>query len=286
MRKRWTHSEGGLWVQRMSFWIEVFFYISLLLLSITAALKPEMRLKMLKDRVIVVTGSSSGIGKSCTEKIISNSGIAVGFDIRESPTVHENYRHYIVDIRDETGIICALDDIELRFSRIDALVNCAGESPNSKPFYEMTSDEWNRVISTDLTGTFLMSKYASQKMIKHQKGKIINISSIRSRIFKSNRADYSASKAGIVALTSAMAIDLSGYNIQVNSVAPGLTFTGMTEKAFSSDDIRKQTEKLIPAGRIAEPEDIANVVLFLFSDLSAYINGETIFVVGGYSIFK
>ena len=207
---------------------------------------------MLKDRVIVVTGSSSRIGRSCVEKIIDSSGNAVGFDIQESPTQHENYRHYSVDVRDEARIIRALDDIESQFSRIDALVNCAGEFSSSKPFYEMTSDEWNRVISTNLTGTFLVSKYLSQKMIRRRKGKIINISCIRSRIFRPNMADYAASKAGVVALTSAMAIDLSGYNIQVNSVAPGFTFTGMTKKAFSSDDIIKQSENLIPSGRIAE----------------------------------
>ena len=99
-------------------------------------------------------------------------------------------------------------------------------------------------------------------------------------------ADYAASKAGIVALTSTMALDLSAYNIQVNAVAPGFTYTGMTEKAFSNKDVKEQSEKLIPSGRIAYPDDIANVVLFLLSDLSAYINGETIFVDGGYSIFK
>jgi NAD(P)-dependent dehydrogenase (short-subunit alcohol dehydrogenase family) len=85
----------------------------------------------------------------------------------------------------------------------------------------MTSDEWNRVISTNLTVTFLVSKYLSQKMIRHRKGRIINISCIRSRIFRPNMADYAASKAGVVALTSAMVLDLSEYNIQVNSVAPG-----------------------------------------------------------------
>jgi NAD(P)-dependent dehydrogenase (short-subunit alcohol dehydrogenase family) len=165
---------------------------------------------MLKDRVIVVTGSSSGIGKSCVEKIINNSGIAVGFDLQESPTQHENYRHYSVDVRDETRIIRALDDIESQFTGIDALVNCAGVFSSSKPFYEMTSDEWNRVISTNLTGTFLVSKYASQKMIRHRKGKIINISCIRSRIFRPNMADYAASKAGVVALTSAMGLTYQG----------------------------------------------------------------------------
>jgi NAD(P)-dependent dehydrogenase (short-subunit alcohol dehydrogenase family) len=157
---------------------------------------------------------------------------------------------------------------------------------SSKPFYEMTSDEWNQVISTNLTGIFLVSKYLSQKTIRYRNGKIINISCIRSRIFRPNMADYAASKAGVVALTSAMALDLSEYNIQVNSVAPGFTFTGMTEKAFSCEYIRKQSENLIPSGRIADQNDIANVVLFLLSDLSAYINGETIFVDGGYSIFK
>jgi NAD(P)-dependent dehydrogenase (short-subunit alcohol dehydrogenase family) len=93
---------------------------------------------MLKDRVIVVTGSSSGIGRGCVEKIIENRGIAVGFDVQKSPAEHENYRHYTVDVRDESGRIRAMDDIESRFSRIDALVNCAGVFSSSKPFYEMT----------------------------------------------------------------------------------------------------------------------------------------------------
>lgn len=241
---------------------------------------------MLKDRIIIVTGSSSGIGRSCVEKIIEHNGIAVGFDIQESPTQHKSYRHYSVDVRDEEEITHALDDIESWFPKIDALVNCAGTFATSKPFYEMTSNEWNRVVSTNLTGTFLVSKYVSQKMIRRKKGKIINISCIRSRIFRPNMADYAASKAGVVALTSAMALDLSAYNIQVNSVAPGFTLTGMTEKTFSNKDIMVQSEKLIPSRRIANPSDIANVVLFLLSDLSAYINGETIFVDGGYSIFK
>ncbi len=241
---------------------------------------------MLNNRITIVTGSSSGIGRSCVEKIIENQGTVIGFDIKDSPMAHDNYRHCLVDIRNEGEIIHALDDIELEFSKIDALVNCAGIFSSSKPFYEMTSDEWGRVISTNLTGTFLVSKYVSQKMIRRKKGKIVNISCIRSKIFRPNMADYAASKAGIVALTSAMALDLSAYNIRVNAVAPGFTYTGMTEKVFSSKDIKEQSECLIPLGRIANPDDIANVVLFLLSDLSAYINGETIFVDGGYSIFK
>lgn len=145
---------------------------------------------MLKDRVIAVTGSSSGIGRSCVEKMIDNNGFAVGFDIQESPTQHEHYMHYSVDVRDEAEIIRALHDVESHFPRIDGLINCAGEFSSSKPFYEMTSDEWNRVISTNLTGTFLVSKYLGQKMIRNRKGRIINISCIRSRIFRHNLNYY------------------------------------------------------------------------------------------------
>jgi NAD(P)-dependent dehydrogenase (short-subunit alcohol dehydrogenase family) len=179
-----------------------------------------------------------------------------------------------------------LDRIGARYPKIDGLVNCAGIFSCSKPFYEIGREEWDRTISTNLTGTFLVSKHVSQRMIKNEGGKIINIGCIRSRVFRPNMADYAASKGGIAALTSAMALDLASHNIQVNSVAPGFTLTGMTERSFGRDDVRKQSENLIPNGRIAEPADIANVVLFLLSDLSAYVTGETIVVDGGYSISK
>jgi len=117
-------------------------------------------------------------------------------------------------------------------------------------------------------------------------GKIVNISCIRSKIFRPNMADYAASKGGIISLTSAMALDLAKFNIQVNAIAPGFTYTGMTSKSFDNPEARKMSENLIPGGKIAMPEDISKVVIFLLSDLSDYINGETIFVDGGYGILK
>lgn len=99
-------------------------------------------------------------------------------------------------------------------------------------------------------------------------------------------ADYAASKAGIVSLTAVMALDLAEYNIFVNAIAPGFTYTGMTAKAFDDPSIPKQSEALIPRGKVAQPDDIANVALFLLSDKANYINEETIFVDGGYTIFK
>ncbi len=239
-----------------------------------------------KDKVILVTGASSGIGEGCVRKLLQLEANISGFDINPSKTANKNYKHYVVDVRDEIAISKAVGQVEQDWRRIDALVNCAGVYTNSKPFYDMTMQEWDRVISTNLTGTFLCSKYVAKAMIKNRKGKIVNISCVRSKIFSPNMAEYTASKGGVVALTSAMALDLAPHNIQVNSVAPGFTFTGMTEKAFSNPEVRISIEKIIPYGKIATPDDVANVVLFLISNISDYMTGETIIVDGGFKISK
>ncbi len=239
-----------------------------------------------KDKVYIITGTSSGIGKSCATLLLARKATVIGIDMNQSTIIHPNYTHFMTDNRDEQRISEVFNEIDSRYSRIDGLSNCAGIYANSKPFYELSSKEWDNVIGTNLTGTFLISKYAAQRMIQQKSGKIVNISCIRSRIFRPNMAEYAASKAGVVALTSSMALDLAPYNIQVNSVAPGFTDTGMTAKSFRDPKIRKSSENIIPVGRIAEPEDIAKVVLFLLSDMSDYINGETIFADGGFKISK
>ncbi len=240
----------------------------------------------LKNRIFIVSGTNSGIGKACAEVLLDSEAMVVGMDLKEASITHERYNHYLLDITNEEQVITVINEIDDKFGRVDGLVNCAGTFARSKPFYELGLNEWNKVIETNLTGVFILSKYAAQKMIKNTRGKIVNISCIRSKIFRPNMADYAASKGGVVALTSAMALDLSPFNIQVNSIAPGFTYTGMTAKSFDNPKIREFSESIIPAGRIAKPEDIANVALFLLSDLSDYINGETIFVDGGFHISK
>ncbi|AHV97395.1 short-chain dehydrogenase/reductase SDR [Paenibacillus sabinae T27] len=210
----------------------------------------------------------------------------VGLDVNQSSITNEHYRHYPIDIRDEPKVTNALDEIEALYGKIDGLANCAGVYASSKPFYELDIDEWNKVISTNLTGLFILTKHAAQNMIKNNMGTIVNISCIRSRIFRPDMADYAASKGGVVALTSAMALDLEEYNIRVNSVAPGFTYTGMTAKSFDNPEVRAFSEKIIPAGKIASSADIAKVILFLLSDMADYINGETIFADGGFKISK
>lgn len=241
---------------------------------------------MLNGSVIVVTGASSGIGQGCVDVLCDNGATVVGFDVQESGKQAERYKHFLVDVRDEVSVNKTLDEVEAQYSKIDALVNCAGIYSSEKPFYEMSLEEWNKVLSINITGTFLMSKCVGQRMIKNEKGKIVNISCIRSRIFRPNMAEYAASKGGVVALTSAMALDLAPYNIQVNSVAPGFTYTDMTKESFDDPAVLKYSNSLIPMAKIADPKEIAKVVLFLLSDLSAYITGETIFVDGGFKVSK
>ena len=224
------------------------------------------------NKVIVITGTNSGIGRACAQSLIECGTVVIGLDISSSTIEHERYSHYKIDIRDDKALIELADDIEKRFGKIHGLVNCVGIYGNEKPFYEIEINEWDNVISTNLTGMFLVSKYITQKMLKFKEGKIVNISCIRSSIFRPNMADYAASKGAVVAFTSAMALDLKDFNIQVNSVAPGFTYTGMTQKSFDDPEIRKFSENIIPIGRIAEPKDIANVVFFLLSDKANYIN--------------
>jgi NAD(P)-dependent dehydrogenase (short-subunit alcohol dehydrogenase family) len=239
-----------------------------------------------ENKVIIVTGASSGIGQSCCEQLLKMKSKVIGFDINKSNINDTQYKHYIVDITNEDQIKKYISEITNSFGQINGLVNAAGIFTNNKPFYELDTDLWNKVISINMTGTFIVSKYVSKEMIKIKSGKIVNISCIRSSIFKSNMAEYAASKGGIVSLTSVMSLDLAPYNIQVNAVAPGFIYTGMTAKSFDQPIIRKQSEELIPNGRIGIPEDISSVILFLLSEMSNYVTGTTIFADGGYRLQK
>ena len=241
---------------------------------------------MFESNIAVVTGASSGIGKSCVIELINKKCIVFGIDKSESSIKNDLYTHFIADITDEIDVINIINTIIQKKDKIDYLVNAAGVFSSNKPFYELDLANWNNVLSVNLTGTFIVSKYVAQQMIKNKKGKIVNISCIRSGIYKNNMSDYASSKSGVVALTSAMALDLSSYNIQVNSVAPGFTYTGMTQQSFDNIEIRKASEALIPNGKIAQPEDISPTVLFLLSKGADYITGTTVYVDGGYRIKK
>lgn len=239
-----------------------------------------------KDKVYIVTGASSGMGKSCSELLLENDAVVIGIDRNDSTIEHDRYSHCKADVLAEEQIQKCISEVDSKYGHIDGLVNAAGIFGNNKPFYELTSEEWNKVISVNTTGTFIVSKAAAPVMIREKHGKIVNISCIRSTIFKNNMADYAASKGAVASMTSAMALDLAPYNIQVNSVAPGFIYTGMTAASFDMPDVRAKSEALIPNGRLGMPKDIASVVMFLLSDMSDYVTGTMLFADGGYHIQK
>ncbi|MCR5586166.1 MAG: SDR family oxidoreductase [Lachnospiraceae bacterium] len=237
-------------------------------------------------KVVVVTGASSGMGKSCAEMLLNNGAVVCGFDVNEGCVEHANYRHFQGSVVDEEMVETSTEKIVQEFGRVDGLVNAAGVWGNSKPFFDMDTADFQRILNVNTVGAFVMSKYISKIMIPKKNGKIVNISCIRSTIFRGNMADYAASKGAIVSLTSAMALDLAPFNIQVNAVAPGFIYTGMTKASFDNPEIKKQSEELIPCGRVGVPEDIASVVMFLLSDMSNYMTGTNVFADGGYHIQK
>ncbi len=239
-----------------------------------------------KGKIYVVTGTSSGMGKACAQMLLNQEAAVCGFDRNEGSIDHDNYTHFQVDITDEDAVKRSLEEIAGKNKTIDGLVNAAGIWGNSKPFYEIGTEDFQKILNVNTTGAFIMSKYAAKVMLPQKKGKIVNISCIRSTIFRGNMADYAASKGAIVSLTSAMALDLAPYNIQVNAVAPGFIYTGMTEQSFGNPEVRSQSESMIPCGRIGTPDDIASVVMFLLSDLSDYMTGTNVFADGGYHIQK
>ena len=239
-----------------------------------------------KDKVYIVTGASSGMGKSCCELLLSKGAIVAGIDINDGTIENDSYMHFKADVLNEDEIQNCISEVDGKYGHIDGLVNAAGIFGNNKPFYELTTEEWNKVISVNTTGSFIVSKAVAPKTIRQKQGKIVNISCIRSTIYKTNMADYAASKGAVASMTSAMALDLAPYNVQVNSVAPGFIYTGMTANSFDIPEERDKSEALIPNGRLGMPKDIASVALFLLSDISDYVTGTMIFADGGYHIQK
>lgn len=239
-----------------------------------------------EGKAYIVTGSCSGMGRSCCMKLLEGKAYVVGIDLNDGTIINDSYTHFKADVLDEKKIEECVKDTVDRFGHIDGLVNAAGVFANCKPFYELTTEEWNRVLNINTTGTFIVSRAVSKEMIAQKKGKIVNISCIRSTVFKQNMADYAASKGAVTSMTSAMALDLAPFNIQVNAVAPGFIYTGMTKASFDIPEVRAQSEALIPNGRLGMPEDISSVVIFLLSDMSDYVTGTMLFADGGYHLQK
>ena len=238
----------------------------------------------LKNKNIIVTGASGGIGNSIVEKLYKNEAniLATGTKIEKLEELKKKFSNIKIikfDISQhekvEEFINTATEELG---GSLDCIVNNAGITKDNLTI-RMSLEEWTKVIDVNLTSTFLMCKYSIKKMLKNKFGKIINITSVVGHTGNVGQANYAASKAGIVAMSKSLAIEYAKKNINVNCISPGFISTAMTNQI--DEKYKEAIIAKIPSNRLGKPEDIANTVVFLASENSDYINGETIHVNGG-----
>jgi len=238
----------------------------------------------LKDKNIIVTGASGGIGNSIVEKLNQNGAniLATGTRMEKLEELKEKFSNIKIlkfDISQHDKIEEFIENATKELGgSLDCIVNNAGITKDNLTI-RMSLEEWSKVIGINLTSTFLMCKYSIKKMLKNKSGKIINITSVVGHTGNVGQANYTASKAGIVAMSKSLAIEYAKKNINVNCISPGFISTAMTDKI--DEKFKETIIAKIPSNRLGKPEDIANAVNFLSSDQSDYINGETLHVNGG-----
>ena len=238
----------------------------------------------LTKKNIIITGASGGIGNSIVEKLNENGAniIASGTNLEKLEKLKNNFKNIMIkkfDISEHQKIEEFIDNCTKDLGgNLDCVINNAGVTQDNLAI-RMNLDEWKKVLDINLTSTFLMSKFAIKKMLKNKKGKIINITSVVGHTGNLGQTNYTASKAGIIAMSKSLAIEYAKKNININCISPGFIKTAMTEKI--DEKIKEIIISKIPSARLGEPADIANAVVFLASNHSDYINGETLHVNGG-----
>ena len=238
----------------------------------------------LKNLNIILTGATGVIGNSILDKLISagSTVLATGTNDEKLKLIQEKYKNLNVlkfDISNHKNIDKFVEDCSSILSnKIDVLINNAGITHDNLSI-KMKEEEWKRVIDINLTSTFLISKNVIRKMIKSKTGKIINITSVVGHSGNIGQANYAASKAGIIAMSKSLALEYGKKNITINSVSPGFILSEMTNKI--SEDHTELLKSRISLNKFGKPEDVANTVIFLSSNLADYITGETIHVNGG-----
>ena len=238
----------------------------------------------LKNKNIIVTGASGGIGNSIVEKLYKNEAniLATGTKIEKLEDLKKRFNNIKIikfNISNHEKIEEFINNsTEALGGSLDCIINNAGITKDNLTI-RMSLEEWTKVIEINLTSTFLMCKHSIKKMLKNKSGKIVNITSVVGHTGNVGQANYTASKAGIVAMSKSLAIEYAKKNININCISPGFIKTAMTDQI---DETHKQgIIAKIPSNRLGNPEDIANAVAFLSSDQSDYINGETLHVNGG-----
>ncbi len=240
---------------------------------------------------VLITGAGSGIGRAASLAFATEGATIAAADLRleaaqaTASAVEEVGRKAValqVDVTQPDSVQALVERAVAGLGSLDVLINSAGVR-EIVPFLELPAEEWTKVIGTNLTGTFLCSQTVAQHLIAQNKsGKIINLSSVAGLMGVPNRAAYVASKHGVVGLTKEMGMELADKHIQVNAIAPGVVETAMTAGYFDKPDIVASLKKAHPAGRWAQPEEIARLMLFLASEDADFMTGTTIPIDGGF----
>ncbi len=243
----------------------------------------------LEGRVAIITGGGTGIGRSIAlefakagaDVVVASRRLSVLEKVGEEVTALGRRSLAVqTDISRKTDVDNLVQRVMDEFGAIDILVNNVGIIVRAS-LLEHSEEDWGKVSDTDLKGYFLCCRAVGTKMVERKKGNIINIASVAAIAVETGKAAYCVSKAGVVMLTRVLARELASYNIRVNAIAPGLVRTEMSKRLWSDPETYKQITAKIPMGRVAEPSDIASVALFLASDASRHITGDTIVVDGG-----
>jgi 3-oxoacyl-[acyl-carrier protein] reductase len=250
-----------------------------------------LNMKLLEGKVALITGGSRGIGKALAVRFAAE-GAAVAFsdlnrDEQMEATENElikmgakakGYGSNAASLQDSEKLAA---DVVNDFGRIDILINNAGITRDNL-LMRMTEQDWDMVLTVNLKSVFNLTKAVQRTMIKQRTGSIINMSSVVGVNGNAGQSNYSASKAGMIGFTKSMAAELGSRNVRCNAIAPGFIETEMTHKL--PDDVRTQWVSTIPLKRSGKPEDVADVAVFLASELSAYVTGQVISVCGGMSM--
>jgi NAD(P)-dependent dehydrogenase (short-subunit alcohol dehydrogenase family) len=253
----------------------------------------------LSGKVVIVTGGAKGIGEGCVQKFLDANATVASFDLddvslKSQSSKYENlgsrYSSHQVDVSSEAQVEDAVTEVLATYGRIDGLINCAGIQTYGS-VTDTTEEIWDRTFNVNVKSMFLTAKHAAPTMISQKSGSIVNISSVQSLMSQKTVVAYAASKGAINALTRASAIDLAISNVRVNAILPGSVDTPMLRSSADLHRGEKSIEDVLadwgaghPLGRIAKSSEIGDLAVFLVSNESAFITGQSIVIDGGLSI--
>ena len=244
-------------------------------------------MKPLENKIALVTGAARGIGQAIALQLAADGADLALCDVKvewledtaaKVKALGRRVETYAMNVADGAAVGEAVAKVAADFGRIDVLVNNAGITRDTL-LIRMSEEDWDAVLDINLKGAFLVTKAVVKYMMKQRSGAIVNIASVVGIMGNAGQANYTASKAGLIALTKTTAKELGSRNVRVNAVAPGFIRTAMTDKL--SEQAKEAMLRNVPLGRPGEPEDVAKAVAFLAGDNAAYVNGQTLAVCGG-----